>query len=81
MRETVDRIPDGSELIDSDMHSLEYEYTDTVELRRLGSDWYVYVQSSYGTCDLCGSETEDIDRFDNEAEAREFYVEARSRMW
>lgn len=79
MRTTVAKLPEGAKFLDSETDDVPYEWYYNVELYSHGDDYYVVYETQTGTCEVCGGSNEDIDKFDNEKEARAWYDECVSR--
>lgn len=79
MRETVQSVPESATLVETTSDGAVYEWYYNLELFRDGDDWYVKYYTETGTCEVCGGSNEDIDKFDNEKEARAWYDECVSR--
>lgn len=75
MRKTIGALPDDAIEVESfDV----FDGSNYTTLSKNETSWYVTCLTS---CSGCGSESYDVDEFDDEEEAREWYKEQCWRTW
>ena len=68
----------GYSVVAADSRGVEYvEGRDVGLFRKSNSEWATWVEDWSGTCDYCGTRSEDVDLFDTESAARAKYEESK----